>query len=272
MQSSCLMKRVVAVLVVSFAPVLSCGGASESPSESVVTAAPAANPRADVAVPAEAPALAEVDSEPELAFPTLPAGSFRDVHALCALQMKEIAPQIEKARRDLAERYADGDIPRAVPACDEDPAAMRGVRVSLAAPYLEAKAVTYETGFSTQTSIIVRTSEGWTNLGIPFVTDYHDDPGCPSILRPAGLMEVRVERGYVVVVDKADRGFGDDNALVYERARTCSLTSCTEPVTIGTRLVPWSGGGKDKRLFSTTYAIDGAGAIVPAHAWDVEPP
>ena len=130
--------------------------------------------------------------------------------------------------------------------------------------------LTYETGFSTQTSIIVKTSEGWTNLGIPIVTTYHDDPGCPSIVRDAGIMEVRVERGYLVVVDKADCGWGDDSNLVYERARTCSLTTCTEPVTIGTRRVPWAGGSNETRVFSTTYTIDETGTIVPAHAWDGE--
>jgi hypothetical protein len=260
------MKRVFALLVVSLVPVLSCGGTSELPSESVVAASPAENS------PAEVAAFSEGDSEKELAVPTLPAGTFRDVHALCALQMKEIEPQLEKARRYEAERQGDGDISRSVPACDEDPAAMRGVRVTLAAPYVDAKAVTYETGFATQTSIIVRTSDGWTNLGVPLVASYHDDPGCASILRDAGLMEVRVENGYVVVVDKADRGAGDENALVYERARTCSLTACTEPVTIGTRIVRWDGKGKGKRLFSTTYTVDGEGTIVPAHAWDDETP
>lgn len=261
------MKRVFALLAVSFVPVLSCGGATEPPSEPVAAAAPAADPPAEVAASAEV-----ANSEQELAAPTLPPGTFADVRALCALQMKEIEPHLERARRELAERYADGDLPKVAPACEEDHAAMHGVRLSLAPPYVEAKAVTYETGFSTQTSIIVKTSEGWTNLGIPIVTTYHDDPGCPSIVRDAGLMEVRVEHGYLVVVDKADRGWGEGSNLVYERARTCSLTTCTEPVTIGTRVVPWTGGGKEKRLFSTTYTVDALGTIAPAHTWDSEAP
>lgn len=263
------MKRVLTMFVVSLVPVFSCGGTSAVPGDVVET-------RAAPTIATIAPPLAEDAPIEQVVVPeaelTLPAGTFRDLHALCAQQMKDVVPQLEKARLERAERYEGEEAVNVIPACDVDAAAMRGVRVSLAAPYLDAKAVTYETGRATQTSLIVRTSDGWTNVGTPMVTSDHDDPGCPSILRDAGLVEVRVDGGHLVVVDKADRGAGDENSMVYERARTCSFSGCTEPVTIGARLVPWEKGvGTEKRLFSTTYTVDEIGTIVPARTWDGAP-
>lgn len=256
------MKRTLALLLVSSIPVLSCGGTSALPFEAVATPAVTAEPPAEVAS-AEEDAVVEKES-------SLPAGTFRDLHALCAQQMNDVGPSIEKARRDMAERSTEEEIIKVVPACDVDDEAMHGVRVSLAAPYLDAKAVTYETGAATQTSIVMKTSEGWANVGTPIVKSDHDDPGCPSILRDAGLVEIRVTGGHLVIVDKADRGWGENSSIVYERARTCSLTTCTEPVTIGARTMPWEGNEKEKRLFSTTYTVDAVGTIVPAHTWDGE--
>ncbi len=234
------MKRVLALFVVSFIPVLSCGGTADAPGESIVEA-----PAALVGAPAAVVAAAEVPvvEEPapateEFVAPTLPTGTFHDVHALCAQQMKDVLPLLAQAERNLVEGMGDTET-KLVPSCNEDAAAMRGVRVSLGAPYLEAKAVSYETGEGTQTNLVMRTSAGWTNVGTSLVASYHNDPGCPSILRDSGLTEVRVENGQVVVVDKAERGAGDNANIVYERTRTCTLTACTEPVTLSETVVPW---------------------------------
>lgn len=231
------MKRVLALFVVSFIPVLSCGGTSALPGDSVeaptasVTSQPPPAPAEEVAVEEE-PAMEKQA--------TLPEGTFRDLHALCAQQMKEVVPLLEKAHGYMVERYADDAIKQPDPSCKEDPVALRGVRISLGTPYLEAKAVTYETGESTQTNIVMRTSEGWMNVGTPIVTSDHDDPGCPSILRDAGLTEVRVENGQIVILDKAERGAGENSNIVYERTRTCSLTACTEPEILSESIVPWN--------------------------------
>jgi hypothetical protein len=231
------MKRVLALFVVSFIPVLSCGGTSALPGDSVE--APTASVTSKLPPAPIADVAAEEESAPAKEA-TLPAGTFRDLHALCAQQMKEAVPLLEKARAEMVERYADDDIKQVAPSCIEDPAALRGVRVSLAGRYLEAKAVTYETGRSTQTNIVMRTSEGWMNVGTAIVTSDHDDPGCPSILRDAGLTAVRIENGQIVILDKADRGAGENSNIVYERTRTCSLTACTEPETLSEGIVPWN--------------------------------
>jgi hypothetical protein len=241
------------LFVLASAVLLSCGGEADPLREAAPLPAP---------VPAREDAYAE----------TLPAGTFPTLDALCAAQRALAAHHIEQAVAAHADRYGDEDpdpTPLA-PSCDESEA-LRDARVTLAPPYAEVRAIHAETGFSTDTFLVFRTSAGWTALREAFVSDDHDDPGCPSITRENAIVDVHVERGVIVVLTGADRGSfeAEDDApmasLLLTHARACGLGGCTEPSTIEARVVRYADRSlqaDERLLFQTTYALDDGGRIV----------
>lgn len=109
--------------------------------------------------------------------------------------------------------------------------ALADARVTLDAPFLDVKAVTVPTSGGTATNLVVRTEDGWITVPVPLLEQWDDDPGCPSIERETTIVEVRVERGALVVVTTADR-----DSVLLERARACRLEAgeieCGAPETV----------------------------------------
>ena len=254
-------------LLLLVAPSLSCSAASgEDDLETV--AAPVASDSADAAAaPAALPldtAAAPAERDDEDGEAILPAGTYASLDALCAAQRAAAEPRLDAATAQLAERGVDDVVLRA--SCEVDGGALSAARVRTGGAFLAIAAVTYETGYATKSSLVVRTHDGWIPFAEASVSEYHDDPGCPSIVRDDGVTEVRVERDRLVVVDRADAGFGD-GTIVYTRARSCALDdaarafTCTTPVTIAVDL-------DEKPLFATTFRVGVAGEIEPAKTFD----
>jgi hypothetical protein len=217
-------------------------------------------PSAEAMVPEEPVAAVEDDDTR-----TLPAGAFASIDALCARQMADMAPVLEERSRDWMadEKMIDEPI---TPSCAEDAAALRTARVTLGGPFLALSAVTYETPDATLTSLVVRTRAGWMAVSPAVVEVARFDPGCGSIVRDDGVREVRLEDGWLVIVDSADRGWGESKDLLLERARACTLRgACSAPVTTAVTIADESG---KTEVFRTTYTIGAQGEIVPAHEWE----
>jgi hypothetical protein len=241
------------LLVLGSALHLSCGGEADPLREAAPLPAP---------VPPREDAYAE----------TLPTATFPTLDALCAAQRSLAAPHIAQALAAHAERYGeeDPDPEPLAPSCVESDA-LRDARVTLAPPYAEVRAIHAETGVSTDTFLVFRTSAGWTALREAFVSDEHDDPGCPSITRENAIADVHVDRGVIVVQTSADRSSfeaEDDGAmasLLFTHVRACGLAGCTEPSTIEARVVrdaDRSPRADEGVFFQTTYALDHDGHIV----------
>src|SRR5579864_2000522 len=172
-----------ASLLFASALLLSCGGGSD---------------------PVPVPVVADAHAE------TLPTGTFPTLDALCAAQRSLAAPHIVQARAEHAERYEDPDPTPLLPSCTESQA-LRDASVTLAPPYTEIRAIEAETGYATDTFLVLRTSAGWTALREAFLAGEHDDPGGPSILREGAVLDVHVDRGAIVVLTAAGRGWFDED-------------------------------------------------------------
>lgn len=109
--------------------------------------------------------------------------------------------------------------------------ALASTKVTLAAPFLDIRAVTVPTEGGHETNLEVRTEDGWLTVPEPLLVEWDDDPGCPSIEREIAIAEVKVERGTLVVVTTADR-----DSVVLTKARACRLeegeVSCSPPETV----------------------------------------
>jgi hypothetical protein len=231
------MKR---ALLLCLLPVLSCGAAA----------------REEPAPPEPAPEEASYEVG------ELPSGAFGSIGELCAAQM-------DRVQGGLGGDVADEEHPPREPACDEDEGALGAARVVPGGPFLAISAVTYEAESSRRTAIVVRTRDGWFGVNPALVVNPYDDPGCPSITRDDGVKDVHVEGGRLVVIDSADRGWGE-GTLLLERARACTLAAnatmtCGEPVTVGVTLAK---SGNEAPLFATSYVVSDDGAIVPAREWE----
>jgi hypothetical protein len=156
--------------------------------------------------------------------------------------------------------------------CKEDPAALSEAKVSVAAPYLEVRAIDVAEEGAGSTMLAVRTAEGWRALPETFVSHSDDDPGCPSIERESAIVEVRVEQGAVVVVTASDRQWiGDEHwgNLEMSKARACREVdgelTCGEPTVVEARLSMRTSEDDETRAplrtFSTKYWVDADGEI-----------
>jgi hypothetical protein len=242
-------------------------------------------------VPEVAPALAEtrsdaielsedrLDAADDLAT-TVPTGSFADVDAFCAAQMKLVAPKVEEANASFR-RDGYGDL-HLTPSCAETPNVLEGAAVALAAPYTDVKAVAFETGYSIESYLLVRRAEGWTAVRSAMLYVNHNDPGCGSIERPAEILDVHVTQGAIVVKSTAGRTFfnrkseGGEITLTYARAcRPTGATgiACGTPEVIDAKAVIHAGDENpdaptQTRFFTTTYAVSTGVAIEPAKRFD----
>ncbi|HEY8072927.1 MAG TPA: hypothetical protein VIF62_02425 [Labilithrix sp.] len=197
--------------------VLSCGGSPDEAPE----------------VALEAPSAVADEPESDAYVTSLPTGAFPSIADLCAKQMDMAAPNIVEANRARAEMY-EGISEESVhlgPSCVERRDVL--ANVTLAAPFEDVTAIEMETGYATQTFLVVRTRAGWTAVRHDFLSSDHDDPGCPSITRESDFASVRVEKGELVVAVLADRMSFDDDAepheIVVTLARRCSIATCSDP-------------------------------------------
>lgn len=268
------MTRLPLLALVAFvpAPLLSCAVPAER-------SAPVAQAVAVAAPSAEAEEEVAADEDPET---VMPRGAFPSIEALCVAQKELAAPAIAKANEERAERYEG---PSAVTAaCEESKDALTNVSLHVGAPFHEVRAITVETGNATETHLVVRTDEGWQAAQQAVISDFHDDPGCPSIRRDGGLREIRVERGALVVVSTSNRGDGEEEiageastivywSRVFEDATACRVERgalrCDATVVISATRTA-SSDTTPEHVFATSYRIDDAGHVRPDATY-VEP-
>lgn len=208
----------------------------------------------------------------------VPRGAFADVRSFCAAQMEASLPRIRRIEAERGEPSEEfGTFEPLVASCEEDVSELSGVpRPAVSGPFLGITAVKLETGYALETHLLVRTREGFVAVQEPVLSDDHDDPGCPSILRDAGLEAIQWGGGprpTLLVVSKASRALFDergdfDGEYVQTQARACHFQGrgaelrldCDEPVTVAeaeekhdppTRL----------ELSRVAYAIDEQGAV-----------
>ena len=255
------MKR-FAFSVVFLVSAFACSGSSEAP-------VPAkAEPQA-VTLASEVIELTEdqSDAADDLVH-TVPIGAFADVDAFCAAQTKLVAPKIEEAN---AAYRADGfGEMNLKPSCEETPAVLEGANVALVAPYTDVKAVTFETGYSTESYLLVQGADGWSAVRAALLYVNHNDPGCGSIERPGAILDVHVERGALVVKTTAGRTwFGKqeelgDLTMTYVRAcrPATSGVACGTPEVIDAKVVIVDEEQPAlTRFFTTSYQV-GAGVTI----------
>lgn len=167
-----------------------------------------------------------------------------------------------------------------------DPDVLERAHVALAPPFLDLKAVTVSNEGRTETNLVVRTAGGWFPVSAPLLVAWDDDPGCPSIERESAIMEVRVERGALVVVTTADREWHSETRSGFvqlTKARACRVADaeveCGEPETVAATLsshpLEREGVGDDTpdmpeaaQVFSTRYWVDADGELEVAEPYD----
>ena len=248
----------------------------------VATEHPVATPEA-VNAPPPAPVADETEDVDTGREPTVPTGAFATVEALCAAQRTMAAPLIEKANADRKDRYEGSTEEPVVPSCLET--RLSNLTVHLAPPFREVRAIRVETGYTTDTHLVVRTDEGWRVTATPMDSDAHDDPGCPSIRRDGPLRAIRVEHGALVIEGSSSRGDGEDvlgddpdgNAVMrywtrtYEEVRACRIAGdalrCGPVETIAISRSA-SDTVAEESVFTTTYEVDDRGRIVTASTYE----
>lgn len=201
----------------------------------------------------------------------VPQGIFPSLDALCAAQKELVRERVEQAAKEMAETLGEGS--NVVPTCTVKPFD-RTVRVKLGGAYLEARALEVETGYATETHVLVRTAEGWQAMPHASVTDAHNDPGCFSIERDTAIDAVTVEGSTVLILEGSDRGAridddGPDTSVespvtwteLSTHAVACRpgpIPTCDPRVTVRVELVPSTteGGRKTEVTYATSYGID----------------
>lgn len=247
-----------------FCFLVSCGGSAAS------------QPPAQEALSPE-PAPVEID-EPLAEDPyadVLPTGAFPTIEALCNEQMKLSKPRIEDMRNTDMRVEADDGTPLA-PSCGISDA-LKDTRVSVNLPIRVLTAIDVETGESTQTFLVALTEEGWKAVRQPFLTAFHDDPGCPSIERENAIVSVEAKQGVLVVVTTSDKGgYADDGPteVAMTKARVCKLAGdCTSAVVVESIASRWDTDQQKNvttQTFETAWTLDANNEIAVATAYESE--
>lgn len=209
---------------------------------------------------------------------TVPTGAFADVDSFCAAQMKLVATKVAEANAAFKmDGYGDMKL---APKCSETPKVLEGANVALALPYTDVKAVSFETGYSIESYLLVQRAQNedtsWTAVRSALLYVNHNDPGCGSIERPGDVLDVHVEKGAIVVKSTAGRTwmnqkseFGD---LTLTYARACRPSSagiaCGTPEVIDAKVFLHDDENADAptstRFFTTTFTVGAGVAIEPA--------
>jgi hypothetical protein len=166
------------------------------------------------------------------------------------------------------------------PKCSETPRVLEGANVALAAPYTDVKAVSFETGYSIESYLLVQRTEhgesGYTAIRAALLYVNHNDPGCGSIERPGDVLDVRVEKGAIVVKSTAGRTWMNqknelgDLTLTYVRACRPSMAgiACGTPEVIDAKVFLHDDENADSptstRFFTTTFTVGAGVAVEPA--------
>lgn len=262
-----------ALLLSSFA----CSGAPEAEGP-----APAPPPAAmDVGSPETGEVIELTEDQSDAAddlATTVPTGAFASIDAFCAAQTKLVAPKVLEANAAFKmDGYGDMKL---APKCAETPKVLDGANVALAFPYLDVKAVSFETGYSIESYLLVRRADGWTAVRSAVLYVNHNDPGCGSIERPGDVLDVHVEKGALVVKSTAGRTWMNpknelgDLTLTYARAcrPTATGIACGTPEVVDAKVVIHDDEQPDAptttRFFTTTFAVGAGVAVEPAKRFD----
>lgn len=163
--------------------------------------------------------------------------------------------------------------------CKEDTDALKDAKISLAAPFLEVRAIATTTEGGGSTMLVVRTDGGWQKVPDTFLSYFDEDPGCPSIERDSAITEIRVEHGALVVVRTSDREWFDDDRsgpLETSKARACreldGAMTCGEATVVAAKLSLRSRDDESapaiEKTFATKYWVDADGEIESEHPYD----
>ena len=266
------MKR-LAVSVVLLLSSFACSGSPEAEGPALAPSATAievgSQPASEVIELSED----QSDAADDLAT-TVPTGAFADVDAFCAAQTKLVAPKVAEANAAFKmDGYGDMKL---APKCAETPKVLEGANVALALPYTDVKAVSFETGYSIESYLLVHRAEGWTAVRSAVIYVNHNDPGCGSIERPGDVLDVHVEKGAIVVKSTAGRTWMNQKnelgelTLTYARAcrPSAAAIACGTPEVVDANVVLQDEENSDAptatRFFTTTYNVGTGVAIEPA--------
>lgn len=257
---------------------LSCGGAVDSLDAPLDPVEPPAATEEGAPLAAVASDRAEAAPTEEPSAPTLaPRGVYPSIAALCAAQVALAGPHVRQAREDMRDLLGDDHIE---PGCIEVPSALRDARVEAGGPFLEVRAVAFETGHATATHLVARTVEGWVAVQDAIERDHHFDPGCPSIERDGGLLSARVlgdGEPALVLVTTTNRYTVDDDGVeashVVEHARACRLegegrsrsVACDPPESIAEKVVLYAADqAPPTEVYRAEFGVDARGGLVVA--------
>lgn len=222
------------LLTLTAASLLSCTAPSATPTEAVVDLGELDDVSSPV--PALAPDSDPIAVEPA---PTMPGGVFATLSDLCEAQQRLITPTLAVAQASVTDR---GDDAILRPHCELSRTALEHVTIDLAPPILEIAALDIETGFAIETHLAVRTSDGWISVPHASLVAFHDDPGCFTMERDAGLVSIRVvgdDAPRLALIEQSARGAvmddREENGVVRvetfddvtERSIECDLASNT---------------------------------------------
>lgn len=157
--------------------------------------------------------------------------------------------------------------------------ALESTKVTLAAPYLDVRAVDVTSDGSGSTMLEVRTTSGWHRLPDELLQYWEDDPGCPSIERESAIDEIRVEQGALVIVTSSDRELFDEDRsgpLVMQKARACRETDdgwvCGDPTVVSAtaklRSLADDPAPATEKSYASKYWVNADGEIETERSFD----
>jgi hypothetical protein len=283
------MKRLAISTIFSTALVATTFACVANTEEAAITAsAPALHPN-KVVSSADAPPKNEdvhdvVFEVPQIPYArVLPFGAFKDVNALCTEQKKLIAPYMAELKKAAEEEPMEVGLDF-TPSCKEAPEVLKKVTVALDGSFESVKAITVETGHSTDIFLVVKNADGYTAIREAFLSAAYNDPGCGSIERENAITSITAKNGSLVVVTESDRSWwtqkpGDDDSgeLLLTNARACSfgdwgpICGATEMVNAKIARRPIDDPDTEsviEEVFKTGYELGEENSIVPAKQFD----
>lgn len=124
--------------------------------------------------------------------------AFPDLAALCD-------DNTTRARKENAANAAflsEMSVRVGTPTCREEP---QTLSFTPDATYTGLRTVRWSNGWRTESTFILVTPRGLVITPIAWAVDNPTDPGCPSIVRPAEIEEVRIENGFFVATVVGER-------------------------------------------------------------------
>lgn len=199
----------------------------------------------------------------------------------CAAASEVLDDERDGMPTTMAEVTVEGSPEETGDAIDLDAAgsALEKTKITLAAPYLEVRAVDVKNEGHGATFVEVRTIDGWHRLPDELLAYDDEDPGCPSIERESSIDEIRVEQGALVIVSTSDHETYDGDRsgpLMTKKARACRDSVdgwvCGEPTVVAANVKLQSfedeAAPAIERSYTTKYWVNADGEIETERPFD----